>query len=107
VAANFEAITTLAKQYAEDVRHAMPVRRAVLFGSYAKGTASELSDVDICFFLETFNGRQRFEVIVDLLSIADKGKYGGIFFEPLAFPVSEIERGNPFVREILETGKDI
>jgi hypothetical protein len=46
-------------------------------------------------------------VIVDLLSIADAGKYRGIFFEPLAFPVSEIERGNPFVREILETGVEI
>ena len=107
MAANFETVTILAKQYAEDVRRKMPVNRALLFGSYAKGTASELSDVDVCFFLETFNGKQRFEVIVDLLSIADKGKYNGVFFEPLAFPVSEIERGNPFVREILETGKDI
>ena len=44
---------------------------------------------------------------MDLLSIADKGKYSGIFFEPLAFPASEIERGNPFVRDILETGTDI
>ena len=107
MAANFEAVTALAKQYAEDVRRTMPVQRAVLFGSYANGTASELSDVDVCFFLETFNGKPRFEVIVDLLSIADKGKYSGIFFEPLAFPASEIERGNSFVRDILETGTDI
>jgi hypothetical protein len=45
------------------------------------------------------------EIIVKLLSIARK--YKGVLFEPIAFPISEIERGNPFVREILETGKDI
>jgi hypothetical protein len=40
-----------------------------------------------------------------LLGIA--GKYKGVFFEPIAFPVSEIERGNPFVREILATGIEL
>jgi hypothetical protein len=64
-----------------------------------------LSDIDICFFLDSFNGKRRIDVITELLSMA--GKYKEVFFEPIAFPVSEIERGNPFVREILETGKDI
>jgi predicted nucleotidyltransferase len=81
------------------------VSSVYLFGSYAKGTADELSDIDMCFFMETFNNRQRTEVIFDLLTIA--GKYKGVFFEPLAFPVSEIQRGNPFVREILETGMEL
>jgi predicted nucleotidyltransferase len=105
MAADIETISSLANQFADDVRRRFPVSRAVLFGSYARGTASELSDIDICFFLDSFNGRPRVEVITDLLAIA--GAYKGVFFEPIAFPVSEIERGNPFVREILETGKDI
>jgi predicted nucleotidyltransferase len=105
MATDIKTVSGLASQYADDVRRKLPVSKAVLFGSYAKGTASELSDIDICFFLDSFNGKQRIEVITELLSIA--GKYKGVFFEPIAFPVSEIERGNPFVREILETGKDI
>jgi predicted nucleotidyltransferase len=105
MAANIEAVRVLAKNYAEDVRKALPVSSVYLFGSYAKGTADELSDIDLCFFMETFNNRQRTEVIFDLLTIA--GKYKGVFFEPLAFPVSEIARGNPFVREILETGVEL
>jgi predicted nucleotidyltransferase len=105
MATNIETVNGLASQYADDVRRRMPVSKVVLFGSYAKGTASELSDIDICFFLDSFNGKQRIEVIAELLSIA--GNYKGVFFEPIAFPVSEIERGNPFVREILETGKEL
>ncbi|MDR3301849.1 MAG: nucleotidyltransferase domain-containing protein [Spirochaetaceae bacterium] len=102
MAANIEAVRVLAKNYADDVRKILPVTKVYLFGSYAKGSADELSGIDMCFFLETFNSKQRTEIIFELLTIA--GNYKGVFFEPLAFPVSEIQRDNPFVREILATG---
>jgi predicted nucleotidyltransferase len=105
MASNIETVTVTARSYADDVKRALPVSRAVLFGSYSKGTATALSDIDICFFLDRFNGRGRADIIVELLGIA--GKYKGVFFEPIAFPVSEIERGNPFVREILATGIEL
>ena len=105
MAANIETVTATVKNYADDVRKTLPVKKAVLFGSYSKGTATELSDIDICFFLDSFNGKSRIDIITELLGIA--GKYKGVFFEPIAFPVSEIERGNPFVREILATGMEL
>ena len=105
MAANIETVTATVKNYADDVRKTLPVKKAVLFGSYSKGTATELSDIDICFFLDSFNGRSRIDIITELLGIA--GKYKGVFFEPIAFPVSEIERDNPFVREILATGMEL
>jgi predicted nucleotidyltransferase len=105
MASNIETITALAKNYANDVKNSMPVNKVVLFGSYAKGTAHELSDIDICFFFDSFNGKGRIDIIIELLGMA--GKYKGVFFEPIAFPVSEIERGNPFVREILATGIEL
>ena len=40
---------------AVDIKQVMPVDKAILFGSYAKGYATELSDVDICFFLKDYN----------------------------------------------------
>jgi predicted nucleotidyltransferase len=43
-------VSILAKNYADDMRHVVPVDRAVLFGSFSKGNATEYSDVDICFF---------------------------------------------------------
>jgi predicted nucleotidyltransferase len=105
VAVDFETMNKIAKNYAEDVKRIMPVDRAVLFGSYAKGTADEQSDVDICFFLKNFGNKPRVDILTQLLNLA--GKYKGVFFEPIAFPTSEIQRGNPFVKEILSTGHEV
>jgi predicted nucleotidyltransferase len=105
MASNIETVTVTARNYVKDVKKALPVTKAFLFGSYSKGTATELSDIDICFFLDSFNGKDRINIITELLGIA--GKYKGVFFEPIAFPVSEIERGNPFVREILTKGIEL
>ncbi len=77
--------------------NAMPVERATLFGSYAKGNQTQLSDVDI---------------VID-----SKGKIKGIDFfgvledltEALSVPVdlieaSQIIEGGRAQREIAETG---
>ena len=103
--ADFEAVRGLAEEYAENVKRVLPVDRVVLYGSYAKGTATRSSDVDICFFLSDFNGKKRVDIIGELLGLC--GRYKGAYFEPNAFPTSEIERGNPFVKEILATGIEI
>ena len=55
MAVDFEAITQIARDYAEDVSREFPVEKAILFGSHAKGHASEQSDIDICFFLKNYN----------------------------------------------------
>ena len=102
---DIEAIRTLAKEYADTVKQVLPVDKVVLYGSYAKGTATSSSDVDICFFLNDFNGKSRVDIIGELLALC--GRYKGAYFEPNAFPTSEIERGNPFVMEILMTGIEV
>ena len=83
----------------------MPVDKAVLYGSYAKGTATKHSDVDICFFSEGFTEERFIDVVTDLLGIA--GKYRDVCIEPTVFPTSDIENDNPFVREVLRTGREI
>ncbi len=40
MAANLEAVDNVVKQYVAEVRRVMPIDKAVLFGSYAKGTAA-------------------------------------------------------------------
>ena len=89
MAANFNAVKEEAKRYADEVRRHLPVDKVYLFGSYAKGTADELSDVDVGIFL---------------LKIASDYK---AYFEPLVFETSEIELNNPFVNEILHTGLEL
>jgi predicted nucleotidyltransferase len=105
MAVDFEAVTHLCKQYADDVRRAMPVDKAVLFGSYAKGTADEQSDIDICFFLDNYGGKRRVDILKDLLVLMSR--YKGVCFEPIVFETSDLQDDNPFVKEILRTGKDI
>jgi uncharacterized protein len=102
--ADFEAVMQASKRYVDKVRQVMPVDKAVLFGSYAKGTADKLSDVDICFFLDNYGGKQRPDIIGELLRLTSGHK---TFFEPIAFPTSEIYNDNPFVKEILRTGREI
>jgi len=105
MAVDYEAVTQLCRQYANDVRRAMPVDKAVLFGSYAKGTADPQSDIDICFFVATYGDKERMDVRKELLWLMHK--YKGVYFEPTVFETSEIENDNPFVKEILRTGKEI
>ena len=102
---DFETVKKLSEEYAERVKQVMPVDKVVLYGSYAKGSATHLSDVDICFFLTDFYGKKRADIIGELLGLC--GRFKGAYFEPNVFPTSEIERGNPFVNEILSTGIEI
>jgi len=83
----------------------MPVDKVILFGSYANGTATEQSDIDICFFIKTFDGKRRVDILKELLNLMSG--YKGIYFEPTAFPTSELNNDNPFVKEILRTGWEI
>ena len=97
------SIIDIIKDYVNDVRSVFPVDKAVVFGSYAKGTADAQSDIDICFFLDNYGGKRRLDIIEELLGLIDNGEY----FEPIVFPTSEIQNDNPFVKEILRTGVEI
>jgi len=106
VAVDFEAVNRIARDYAADVGRELPIEKAVLFGSYAKETATELSDVDICFFLKSYNGKRKVDLVAQILGIGGE-KYYQVGFEPIVFETAEIQNDNPFVREILATGKEL
>jgi predicted nucleotidyltransferase len=105
MAVDFDNINRVVNSYVGVVREVLPVDKVMLFGSYANGTATEQSDIDICFFLKTFGDKRRVDIIKVLLSLTHDFK--GIFFEPTVFPVSELDNDNPFVKEILRTGREL
>jgi len=94
------------KQYVMDVRQKIPVDKAYLFGSYSKGTAHEWSDVDVCVFSPCFEGKHNVDTTAELLKIAHR-YLPEICFEPRLFPGSELDNDNPFVKEVLRTGREI
>jgi predicted nucleotidyltransferase len=106
MAVDYEAAWRIVGQYVSDVRAALPIDKVYLYGSYANGTAQWDSDVDICFFSNSFASRTIMDVINRLFELKRKyNKY--IYLEPNAFPASELENDNPFVKEILRTGREI
>ena len=105
MAADFETVKQHVKNYAYDVHNVFPVDRVILFGSHAKGTATEQSDIDVCFFLSSFGNKRRVDILIELVGLMHK--YKKVHFEPIVFPTDEIQNDNPFVKEILRTGIEV
>jgi predicted nucleotidyltransferase len=52
-----ETLNKSITDYINDVRKDMPIDKAYLFGSYAKGNPEEWSDIGICFFQIILSGK--------------------------------------------------
>jgi len=106
MATDIETVIPIVQQYINDVKNAMPIDKVYLYGSYAQGTQHKDSDVDICFFSHAFESRRHLDILTELFYL--KIKYDrDILIEPNAFPVSELYNDNPFVKEVLRTGREI
>ena len=103
---DIDTVTKILRQYIADVKKAMPIDKVYLYGSYARGTPRQDSDVDVCFFSEAFASRRILDVLTELFYL--KIKYDkNVCIEPNAFPTSELFNDNPFVKEVLRTGKEV
>jgi len=92
--------TTIDKYLQALTRHNIPIKEAILFGSYAKGNYQEWSDIDIALVSEIFIGN-----LID-----DKDKIRRITLsvsseiEVIPFSPKDFHLQNPFAKEILTTG---
>jgi len=100
-----ETINKTISNYVADVKNAVSIDRVFLFGSHAKGTATEHSDIDVCFFSHSFENLPSIAIMKLLFRLTRN--YKGFDIEPRGFPTSELENDNPFVKEILRTGKEV
>lgn len=50
MAIGIETAISVAKQFADEARQAMPIGKAIWHGSYDAGLTRKDSDVDVCFF---------------------------------------------------------
>ena len=71
------------ESYIKDVRSAMNINSVFLFGSYAKDNFHEHSDIDLCFFLNDFEGRDSLETMKELFYMTHK--YKGFDIQPTFF----------------------
>ena len=81
-------------------KHKIPIRQAILFGSYAKGSYHEWSDIDIALVSDIFEGNR----------IKDRSKIRKITLsvscdiEVLPYSPKDFTNEDPFVKEIIDSG---
>ena len=78
----------------------IPIKEAILFGSYAKGNHHEWSDIDIALVSKLFKGNR----IEDKDSIRKITLSVSSAIEVLPFSPNDFNLQNPLAKEIIETG---
>lgn len=103
---NYSKVKKVAHQMAKDLAERMPLEQAILFGSYAKGTAHEDSDIDLVFVSPYFAGMDGFKRF-DLISPVRKSTEFAIDYFGLT--PQEYENASPqsALAEVKETGQVI
>ena len=87
-------------KFIEEIKKKYNITAVILFGSYAKGTANEYSDIDIAVVSDDFDD------IYDCMAIL-MGMTWDIDarIEPHPITVEDYEKiSNPFVKEVVDTG---
>ncbi|MBN2520468.1 MAG: nucleotidyltransferase domain-containing protein [Bacteroidales bacterium] len=92
----------VARKYIESIKSRYDIQSVILFGSYAKGTNHENSDIDIAIVLKKVN--DIIDTQIDLMKLRRKVD---LRIEPHPFDFHDFNRTNPVVNEILKYGINI
>ncbi len=104
MAENINSILNIIQRYYNIVsRQNINIEKLYLFGSYAKGTADEDSDIDIAVISENFKGDRFLDrrLLVPLRRGIDRR------IEPVPFRPEDFKDYDPLVNEIIKNGMRI
>ena len=87
------------EEYIKEISKHYSIQEVYLFGSYAKGTNNEDSDIDVAIIINSDNNV--FDLMVELMMLT---KNIDLRIEPHPIKTKDFEEGNPFVQEIIDTG---
>lgn len=85
-------IETIVRSYVKEVSKTYRVEQVILFGSYATGKASELSDIDLAIVSPDFCGKPEMEILQKLSRMAMNIDTS---LEVLAFTPEELNSPDP------------
>jgi len=77
-------------------------KKVILFGSYAHNTAHKWSDIDLALVSDDFTG-----MIIDDNRKISRANIKFVDIESHLFNSAYFEEGDPFIEEIIKTGKEI
>ncbi|HEY5510746.1 MAG TPA: nucleotidyltransferase domain-containing protein [Prolixibacteraceae bacterium] len=89
----------IAGAYIDSISTKYSVRQAILFGSFAKGTNHDDSDIDIAIVVN--NVVDIIDTQIDLMKLRRKID---LRIEPHPFMIGDFNQNNPVVHEILKYG---
>jgi len=103
-----EQIHDRLKEIADRLRRDYHAERVILFGSYARGEATEDSDVDLLIIAPT---KERFfERMATVLRLV-RDLYNGLALSPIVLSPEEVTQrlkmGDQFIQSILEEGVEL
>ncbi len=99
-----DSVVNIIKKYIQELKeNGIVIQEAIIFGSYAKGTYKEDSDIDVALVSSEFSG-DRFE---DRRKIVPLRRKIDNRIEPMPFLPDDFSRGGNLVDEIKRTGKKI
>ncbi|MCW5895595.1 MAG: nucleotidyltransferase domain-containing protein [Bacteroidetes bacterium] len=98
-----QSATEAVRQFARFASEQFRIRDVFLFGSYAQGTPREYSDIDVAIVSDDFIG-DRFDDVKSLIKYMLRTS---IDLEIHPFKTEDFTPDNPFVEEILRTGKRV
>jgi len=99
-----ESVKDIINQYIQKVSKEIKIEKVILFGSYAKGTTHQYSDVDLAVFSDNFKNSSRIENLKFLIL---KAMDFDLDLEPQPFTVDDYLNPEGFVEEIIRTGIEI
>ena len=92
-------IINIVNKYIDEISKKFTIKAVYLFGSYAKGTNNEDSDIDVAVILES--NANTLDLMLELMMLTQNVD---LRIEPHPIKENDFEEGNPFVEEIKTTG---
>jgi len=97
-----DAVIETVRNYARDIEaKGVHLRMVILYGSFAKGTQHEWSDIDVALVADEFTGFA-FDDYPLFRYVGIKKPY--IRIEAKTYPTDYFQQGDPFIEEIKKTG---
>ena len=93
-------VNEIALRYANNIREHVQLRRLYVYGSYAKGTFTAESDIDIAVVADGFSG----DIIEDRWMLMKLRRTVDNRIEPHPFSTKDFNESDPMAKEVMETG---
>ncbi len=94
--------TKIAERYVNAINQKYPIEKAILFGSFAKGTNHKESDIDLAIVFKSVE--DMIDRQIELLKLRSDDD---LLIEPHPFSIIDFNISNPVACEILKTGIEL